>query len=103
MKARQRASEGVLEVVELKLSSWYNTGREVMTMAQSKAHMAATNRYAKKAYDRIAFDVRRDAEINGDVIRAHAEAMGESVNAFLKRAVAEAIERDNTKAADKEE
>ena len=51
-------------------------------MAQSKAHMAATNRYAKKAYDRIAFDVRRDAEINGDVIRAHAEAMGESVNAF---------------------
>ena len=73
-------------------------------MAQSKAHMAATNRYAKKAYDRIAFDVRRDAEINGDVIRAHAEVMGESVNSFLKRAVAEAIERDKAHiAADKTE
>lgn len=90
-------------MVELKLSLWYNASNEVMKMAQSKAHMAATNRYAKKAYDRIAFDVRRDAEINGDVIRTHAEAMGESVNAFLKRAVAEAIERDNAKIASKEE
>ena len=91
MKARQRASEGVLEVVELTLSSWYNTGREVMTMAQSKAHMAATNRYAKKAYDRFAFDVWRDAEINGDVIRTHAESVGASVIDFIIKAVAVAI------------
>ncbi len=45
-------------------------------MAQSKAHMEATNRYAKKTYDRIAFDVRREAELNCDVIRTHAEVMG---------------------------
>lgn len=63
-------------------------------MAQSKAHMEATERWRKKAMERIAFDVRRDAEINADRIRAHAAAMGESVNSFLKRAVAEAIERD---------
>ncbi len=64
-------------------------------MAQSKAHMAATNRYNKKAYDRIELKLRKDADLNGDVVRAHAEAHGESVNGFLLRAVAETIERDN--------
>ncbi len=72
-------------------------------MAQSKAHIEATGRYEKKAYDKILLRMRKDASINGDVIRTHAEVMGESVNAFLLRAVEEAIERDNAKAADKEE
>ncbi len=65
-------------------------------MAQSKAHMEATNRFNKKAYDNIQLRVRKDAELNGDVIRTHAEARGESVNAFLLRAVAETIARDNS-------
>lgn len=30
-----------------------------------------------------------------DIIKAHAEARGESVNGFLNRAIAETIERDN--------
>lgn len=30
-----------------------------------------------------------------DVIRAHAESRGESVNAFIQRAIAEAMERDS--------
>ena len=30
-----------------------------------------------------------------DVIKAHAEARGESVNAFINRAVTETMERDN--------
>lgn len=64
-------------------------------MAQSEAKNKADARWHKKAYERIPFDVRRDAEINGDVIRTHAASMGESVNGFLKRAVAETIERDN--------
>lgn len=72
-------------------------------MAQSKAHIEATGRYEKKAYDKILLRMRKDASINGDVIRTHAEVMGESVNAFLLRAVEEAIKRDNAKAADKEE
>ena len=62
----------------------------VMTEAQYKAN----KKYNKKAYERLAFDVRRDAEINGDYIRAHAAARGESMNGFLKRAVTETIERD---------
>lgn len=38
---------GVLEAVELKSSSCYNTDREVMKMAQSKAHIAATGRFTE--------------------------------------------------------
>ncbi len=66
-------------------------------MSVSEAKYRANTRYLKKAYERIAFNLRRDAEINGDYIRAHAEAMGESMNSFLKRAVAETIERDKAK------
>ena len=66
-------------------------------MPVSEAKYRANTRYLKKAYERIAFNLRRDAEINGDYIRAHAEAMGESMNSFLKRAVAETIERDKAK------
>ncbi len=63
-------------------------------MAISEAKAKADARWRKKALERIPFDVRRDAEINGDVIRAHAASRGESVNGFLKRAVTETIERD---------
>ena len=64
-------------------------------MAQSKAHMAATNRFNQKAYDNIQLRVRKDSLLNGAAIRTHAEARGESLNSFLLRAVAETIERDN--------
>ncbi len=65
-------------------------------MAQSKAHMEATGRFEKKAYDKILFRIRKDAELNGNMIRTHAEARGESINGFLLRAVTETIERDNS-------
>ena len=67
-------------------------------MPVSEAQQRAKVRYDKKAYERIALLIRRDAEINGDYIRSHAKAMGESTNGFIKRAVKEAIERDNAKA-----
>lgn len=63
-------------------------------MPQSKAHIDATRRYEKKAYDHVQLRVRKDAEINGDFIRAYAESRGESVNAFMLRAVTETIARD---------
>lgn len=69
-------------------------------MAQSKAHIAATGRFEKKAYDKILLRVRKDADINGDIIRRHAESRGESINGFLLRAVTEAIKRDNVKVAE---
>ena len=60
----------------------------------SQARIDANARYDKKAYDRVLFRIRRDSEINLDFIRAHAEAMGESINGFLMRAVEEAIASD---------
>ena len=72
-------------------------------MAQRKAHMEATTRYNKKAYDRIELKLRKDADFSGDVLRAHAEATGESINAFLLRAAMETMQRDNAKTAGKEE
>ena len=60
-------------------------------MARSEAQTRADVKWHKKAYERIPFDVRRDAELSGDIIRAHAEMMGESLMEFLKGAVAEDI------------
>ncbi|MCX4256471.1 MAG: hypothetical protein OSJ54_06045 [Oscillospiraceae bacterium] len=60
----------------------------------SQARIDANARYDKKAYDKILLRIRRDADINADYIRTHAERMGESVNGFLLRAVTEMIERD---------
>ncbi len=65
----------------------------------SQAKIDANERYNKKAYDRIHLSVRKDAAVNGDAIRAHAEARGETVNGFLLRAVTEAMERDSTEPA----
>lgn len=65
-------------------------------MAQSKAHMEATGRYEKKAYDKILLRIRKDADLNADAIRAYAASRGESVNAFLLRAVAETVKRDKS-------
>ena len=69
-------------------------------MKISEAQYRASKRYDKKTYDRIGILVRRDAEINGDCIRTHAEAMGESTNGFIIRAIGETIERDKSKSAE---
>jgi hypothetical protein len=63
-------------------------------MAQTKAHADASNRYNKKAYDRLHVSLRKDAELNGEYVRAYAQARGESTNAFIVRAIREAIQRD---------
>lgn len=63
-------------------------------MAQTKAHVAATNRFNQKAYDNILLRVRKDSPLNGVAIRAYAKSRGESLNSFLLRAIMETIERD---------
>lgn len=60
----------------------------------SQAKIDANARYLKKAYEQISFAVRRDSELNGDAIRAHAAEQNESLRGFLLRAVAETVERD---------
>ena len=60
-------------------------------MPVSKAQQKAVSRYVKSNYDRLELTVPKGQK---DIIKAHAEARGESVNAFIGRAIAEAMERD---------
>ena len=50
----------------------------------SKAQTRASNKYAAKAYDRIALQVKKGEK---DQIKAHAEQRGESLNGFINRAI----------------
>ena len=65
-------------------------------MAVSKAQQASVNKYIKSNYDRINVTLPKGGR---ETLRAHADARGESVNAFVVRAIAEAMERDNTATA----
>ena len=60
-------------------------------MPASKAQQKAVNKYIGANYDRINLTVPRGQK---ETIRAHAAARGESVNAFIARAIREAMERD---------
>lgn len=57
----------------------------------SKTSSAVKNRYNDKAYDRINLTVPKGQK---DIIKAHAESQGESVNGFIHRAIAETIDND---------
>ncbi len=61
-------------------------------MPVSKANQRAVNKYKKSNYDRMEIVVPKGTR---ETIRAHAEAHSESVNGFIKRAIQEAMERDN--------
>ena len=60
-------------------------------MPTSKAQQRAVSRYIKANYDRLELTVPTGQK---DIIKTHAEARGESVNAFIGRAIAETMERD---------
>lgn len=57
-------------------------------MPVSKAQQKATNKWIEKAYDRINLTVPKGQK---EVIKAHAEAQGESVNGFINRAIEQAM------------
>lgn len=59
----------------------------------SKAQQKAVNKYVKSNYDRINLTVPKGERAT---IQAHAEQQGESTTAFIKRAIRETMERDNT-------
>lgn len=61
-----------------------------------KTSAESINRYMEKAYDRITMLVKKGQK---EEIKAHAAAQGESVNAFIKRAIQETMERDQEKGA----
>ena len=58
----------------------------------SAARIRANNKYAAKAYDRINIAVPKGRK---DAIQECAQQRGESINAFIGRAILEAMERDS--------
>lgn len=60
-------------------------------MPASKAQQRAVSKYMKENYDEIKVRVDKGQK---EIIKAHSEARGESVNGFIGRAIAEAMERD---------
>lgn len=52
----------------------------------------ASKKYRAKSIKRVPLDMQI-AEYNA--MKTHAESCGESVNGFIKRAISEAMERDN--------
>ena len=63
-------------------------------MPVSKAQQKAVHKYIKANYDRQEITMPKGKK---DAVKAHAEAQGESVNAFINRAIDETMERDNSK------
>ncbi len=61
-------------------------------MAVSKAQQDAVHKYVKDHYDRQELTMPKGKK---EKIKAHAEGRGESVNAFVNRAIDETMERDN--------
>ncbi|WP_418324843.1 hypothetical protein [Ruminococcus sp.] len=57
----------------------------------SRARIEANNKYNAKAYDRINIAVPKGQK---DIIKAHAERKGESINGFVNRAINETMQRD---------
>lgn len=64
-------------------------------MPVSKAQQKAVHKYVKNNYDRVEVTVPKGKK---DEIKAHAQDQGESVNAFINRAIDEAMQRDKEKA-----
>ena len=58
----------------------------------SKAQQRAVNKYVKANYDRVNVTFPKGRK---ESIKAHAEAQGERVNAFINRAIMETMARDN--------
>lgn len=61
-------------------------------MPASKSQQKAVNKYMAANYDRVNLTMPKGKRA---MVRAHAEAQGESVNAFINRAIDETVERDS--------
>ena len=65
-----------------------------MAFKDKAAATAYQNQFIAKAYDRINLTVPKGDK---EIIKAHAEGQGESVNGFIGRAISETMERDKDK------
>ena len=60
-------------------------------MPASKAQQKAVTKYMKENYDEIKVRVPKGEKA---IIKSHADARGESVNAFINRAIEETLQRE---------
>ena len=60
-------------------------------MAVSKAQQKAVNKYIAEKLDRVNLTMPKGQK---EIVKAHADAHGESLNAFINRAIREAVARD---------
>lgn len=58
----------------------------------SKAQQKAVHKYVKNNYDRIELTVKPKGK--KEELKAHAERNGETLNAFINRAIDETMQRD---------
>jgi predicted HicB family RNase H-like nuclease len=65
-------------------------------VAVSKKQQASVHKYVKENYDRLELTVIKGKKA---AIKEHAESKGESLNAFVNRAIDETVERDNAPGA----
>ena len=65
-------------------------------MATPESMLRASKKYIAEKLDEIKLRVPKGQR---EIIQQHAAKQGESVNAFITRAVKEAMERDNSKQA----
>ena len=63
-------------------------------MPASKAQQKAVHKYTKENYDRFLITMKPKGRL--ETVKAHAAAQGESANAFIGRAISEAMERDSS-------
>ncbi len=63
-----------------------------MVMADGKASTKAKNKYNAANYDSLRIVVPKGKK---DVLKAHAQSKGESLNGFVNRAIDETVERDS--------
>lgn len=61
-------------------------------MPASKAQQKAVSKYMKENYDVYQIRMKKGQK---DTIKAHADSQGESINAFIGRAIAETMDRDS--------
>ena len=60
-------------------------------MAVSKAQQKAVHKYVKNNYDRVSLMLYKGQK---DIVKAHAEKQGETLNGFINRAITETMERE---------
>lgn len=68
-----------------------------MARPKTKTTAQIKNDYARKVYDDVRLQVKKGKK---EVIKAHAEAQGESVNGFINRAIDEQMKRDQEDAGE---